>query len=442
MQTFLDKVIVALERLPIASATADFAVAYSGGLDSTVLLHALTRVVAPGRLRALHVDHGLHADSLRWAQHCCAQAQALAVRYESRRVDVAADLGNTEALARAARYRALGEMLQPGEVLLTAHHADDQLETLLLRLLRGAGVTGLRGVIEHSVFARGHIARPLLGIARTDIRRQAELWRLAWLEDPSNGDPRFDRNFLRLDMLGALNARWPAGALNAARAARQMCDAEEILTAMAQSDLGAVELPGPLPCACLAPLSSARQRNLLRYAIARHGLPVPSAAQLEQLRAALGVERRDAQTQVRWADAQARIYRGRLYLLALQGPRTRAVPAGWLGPQQPWSGLEGVLALEPVPPAQGLAAELVHQPLEVRFRSGGERMPASGGRPGHSLKHWLQEAGVVPWMRDRIPLLYARERLVAVADLWLDSTYGEPQGPRWRVRWSEHPSVF
>lgn len=438
-----------LEQLRAALATLSsgpssrLAVAYSGGLDSTVLLNALVRLAPTGALRALHVDHGLHPDSGRWAEHCRERALALGVACEVVRVTLGASArgGNIEARARKARYDALEARLTPGETLLTAHHADDQLETLLMRLVRGGGVAGLRGVLEHASFGAGFVARPLLAIPRREIRAAAERWGLDWLEDPANRDPRFDRSFLRRELLDAVYERWPAAQRAAVRTARQMRDAEEILAEVARRDLAGLEPCANIPQALLAELSAPRRRNLLRYLIAQHELPTPNAIQLAELEAALGVVRPDARTTVRWPGAEARIYGGALYLLRPLVASSAGLTAGTLAPGEPWRGPEGRLELVAAPAgAPGLTGALVERGLEVRFRRGGERLAAAGHR-GKALKRFLQESRIVPWMRDRVPLLYSLERLVAVADLWYAPSAPTETGPRWHITWSEHPPL-
>ena len=359
------------------------------------------------------------------------------------RVDLGAGKrgGNIEARAREARYCALRELLVPGEALLTAHHADDQLETLLMRLLRGGGVAGLRGIVEVAPFGPGRILRPLLAISRQDIRAVATAWRLEWLEDPANRDPSFDRNYVRGELLGAIHARWPAASRAAVRTGRQMRDAEQILADMARQDLGGQVAVEPVSQAGLAALSPPRRRNLLRHLIDWQGLPTPNAAQLAELEGALQVVRLDARTTVRWPGAEARIYGGRLYLLEPLPPASASGAAGRLTRAGSWTGPEGRLELVPaVTEAPGLSTQQIEDGLDVRFRRGGERL-AAPGRRSRSLKHFLQESRVVPWMRDRVPLLYAGERLVAVGDLWCAGGDDADIGPRWRVAWTRHPPL-
>lgn len=413
-----------------------------------MLLAAATRLLPAGSLRALHVDHALHADSAEWERRCAGAAARLGVAYRSLRVAVEPARGTgLEAAARAARYAALARLLEPGETLLTAHHADDQLETLLLRLLRGTGVRGLRGVLPRAPFGPGFLARPLLGFTRAELRAQAERWGLDWLEDPSNRCLQFDRNYLRAAVLPALRARWPRAAQTAVRLGAAAEDAEQILAEAARADLEAAGGAARPAAAALAALGAARQRNALRAAIDSAGLPSPTSRQLEVLRASLAVSRADACTEVRWPGAEARIYRGRLYLLAPRAPASGAGRGARVSATEAWEGPEGRLALVPAtaaaPPEVVLPDVLAREGLELEFRAGGERFVPAGARHRRKLKQWFQEQGIVPWMRERIPLLYWRGRLVAVADLAVasDLPAASPGEPGWRVRWDGHPPL-
>ncbi|HEX7080886.1 MAG TPA: tRNA lysidine(34) synthetase TilS [Gammaproteobacteria bacterium] len=495
---FLDGLRAALHRtVPHARR---FAVAFSGGLDSTVLLAAMTRLPAVESLRALHVDHGLHPDSAEWERRCRRVCAEWSVPFRSVRivVDRAARTG-LEAAARDARYAALAELLAEGETLLTAHHADDQLETLLLRLLRGTGVRGLRGILPRAPLGRGEIVRPLLAASRAEIRAIAEDWMLDWLEDPSNRSLEHDRNLVRAKLLPVIRERWGDAALrSAARLAAAMGDAEEILVSVAEADLAAAgAVADRVPLAPLRALQAARRRNALRHAIRRANLPMPNADRLERLCAAIAESGPGARARVQWPGGEARVYRDRLYLLA--APRTPersaerrsersaragaerarvgaplAAPAGRVSAESPWEGPEGRLVLEPVdapdagegaaeaasaaprgaaagdprtgaraPEAAGMPESWARQGLDVRFRAGGERFKPAGDAHHRSLKHWFQQRGIVPWMRDRVPLLYRGDRLVAVADLALDdeALRAAPAEPRWRVRWHDHPRI-
>jgi tRNA(Ile)-lysidine synthase len=349
-----------------------------------------------------------------------------------------------EAAAREARYRALSELLVPGEWLLTAHHADDQLETVLLRMLRGTGVRGLRGIIALAPFGAGRLGRPLLGFTREEIRAEAYERRMKWIEDPSNAQERHDRNYLRLNVLPALRARWPAAALHAERLAEQASDAEQLLEAVAAADACALAVPWHVPRATLAALDAPRQRNLLRHLLRAVGLDTPSARKLEELRHALLESHAESHARVCWPSGEGRVYRGALHLLA---PLPAASPPGYAAQIEAggsWTGPEGRVALMPANDGDALPQSWLERGLTLKFRGGGERFRPRGRDHHHSLKHLFQETGVVPWMRDRVPLLYRGDELAAVGDLWVsaDVDLAPASEPRWRVQWTEHPALL
>jgi len=412
-------------------------VAFSGGLDSTVLLHALIATRGAERVVAAHVDHGLHADSARWAEQCRRVATDAGAGFLSRRLELGPDArGSLEAAAREARYRALADWAEPGDVVLTAHHADDQLETVLLRLMRGTGVRGLTAIHARAGFGDGTLIRPLLEFTRAEIRAEARRRGLAWLEDPSNVDRRFDRNYLRAECLPALLERWPSAGRMANRLAGQMAEAQELLTDLAQVDLAGVPDPACLPIERLEALDGAHRRNAIRFAIGALSLPLPSAAQLAEVEQALAA-RDDAVAIVRWPGAEARIYRRHLYLLA---PQTAAAThLSHVDAVNAWRGGEEELSLVATE-GYGIPDHWARDGLEVRFRHGGERFRPHRSAHHKTLKHWFQEAGIVPWMRERVPLLYRDDRLIAVGDICLaDDLPQSPElAPFWRPVWTGH----
>jgi len=261
-----------------------YCVALSGGLDSTVLLAALVAARAARSLpplRAIHVDHGLHSDSAHWAGCCAAQAAALGVPLEQVKVDARAGRGESpEAAARAARYAAFAERMVPGELLLTAHHADDQLESILLQWLRGGGVRAVAGMPAIARFARGWHARPLLGFTRDELQDWADSEYLQWLADPSNLDPRFDRNYLRLEVLPAIRRRWPAAARTVGRVAGHAAEMLRMEAEIARADHALAADGRTLSLERLGLLPEARQRWVLRAWLRALSLPVPAVATL------------------------------------------------------------------------------------------------------------------------------------------------------------------
>jgi len=442
---FAAKVRAVLDGWASQHAPPRMTVAFSGGLDSTVLLATLCRLQPPARIRAAHVDHGLHPHSATWGTHCARVAADYGVELVGVRVAVDRTSGEgLEAAAREARYSALRDLLEPGEWLLTAHHSDDQLETVLLRLLRGTGIRGLRGIIGFGPFGAGWLGRPLLGFTREELRAEASLRKLAWIDDPSNLESRHDRNYLRLHVLPPLRARWPAVAQQAERLAEQASEAEQLLEAVAAEDARALAAPWHVPRAMLAALEPMRQRNLLRHLLRGAGLDTPSARKLDELRRALLDSHAESRTRVRWPSGEGRVYREALHLLA---PLPSASPSGYAAPiaaGETWVGPEGRLTLERARDVDGLPQSWLDRGLTLRFRSGGERFRPRGRDHHHSLKHLFQESGVVPWMRDRVPLLYRGDVLAAIGDLWIsaDVDAAPASEPRWRVRWTEHPAAL
>ena len=419
-------------------------VALSGGLDSTVLLAALATEAGhlPMALRAVHVDHGLHPDSGDWSRRCVALAGTLGTSCDVVRVDARPAAGQSpEAAAREARYAALGRQLRPGEVLLTAHHADDQLETVLLQWLRGGGLAAVAGMRPLSTFAAGWLARPLLGWTRAELRDWAQGERLEWLEDPSNADPRFDRNYLRLEVLPALRARWPAAARTAGRVAAQAADALDLEAEVAAAGLATVTAGETLLLEALRPLSAARQRVLMRAWLRSRGLAPPSAATLESLRRDMQAADGNRIPQTSWPGGAVRRYRGRLYAAPAA---TEAAP--WRGGQ--WTthagfelGAFGRLELVAAT-GQGLSRERLPAALTVGPRPAGALFRPAGSAHHRELRKWLQERGVLPWLRDVLPCVLFGDELVAVADLGCGGSLAAAPGePSWRIEWRGRPAL-
>lgn len=421
-----------------------YLVAWSGGLDSTVLLHALW----DGRHRhgtpivAVHVNHELQTEAAAWEEKCRRFADKLGVAYLSRTVAVPGHSGSLEAAAREARYRALLDLVEEGDSVLSAHHEGDQAETLLLNLMRGSGPAGLAGIGAIQPFGAGLLVRPLLKVSRQEIAAYAGERGLAWTDDPSNSDLRFDRNYLRREIVPRLRDRWPAASASIGRSAELLAEAAELLTELAAIDLKALgDEPRRLAIAGLLRLSPARQRNLLKLAIRRSGLPAAPGTRLHQVVDEMIPAAADAQPVVRWPGGELRRYRDTLYLLPEDefgipstpltlGPEGRETRLGAsLGALQLITGIEG-----------GIDPALIGNGLTIRFRRGGEKIRRKGRDHRQSLKKLLQEAGVVPWMRQRIPLLYADETLVAVADLWIAEEAARPYG--FGVRWKDKPPIF
>jgi tRNA(Ile)-lysidine synthase len=400
-------------------------VAYSGGLDSCVLLHALH--ACGGRLHAeigaVHVNHGLQAHAGEWEVRCRQACEALGVRYVSLSVDAAAGPGESpEAAARAARYAALRRWLPAGHCLLTAQHRDDQAETLLLQLLRGSGVHGLAAMPELSTFGNGLHLRPLLDYPRSELHTWALAAGLTWVEDPSNIDTAFDRNFLRAGVMPVLRQRWPAAATSLARSAAHCAEAADLIGQLAELDLQHVQgrHAGTLSVAGLDSLPAARRRNVLRHWMRAHTGTFPPAAILAHVLRDVLASRHDAEPCVRCGDYEIRRYRDALCLLPRQTAPLphEAMPWSLLAPL-PLPRAGGVLRVAPGTGC-GIRKSLVAaNGVQVRWRQGGERCRPAGRRHHHSLKKLFQAHAIPPWERGRIPLIYIGDELAAVAGLWV-----------------------
>jgi len=420
-----------------------YVVAFSGGLDSTVLLHALasSRAQHGKPLLAVYVDHGLQPDSGRWGDQCKRFAADLDVPFESLSVAVDLDSGlGPEAAAREARYAVLQNRLGDGDWLLSAHHRDDQAETVLLHLMRGSGTSGLAGIAPARRFANGWLVRPLLDTPRADLERYAETHALETIADPSNLEQQFDRNYLRHEILPRFAARWPDAAGRIRRSAELAREATKLLADLAELDRQqCADRADRLSLAGLRELSPERQRNLLRYLILELGLPAPGAVHLEQIVGELIPARNDAQPLVAWPGARARRYRDRVYLLPADDSEEE-LPAVQqvVGKEIVLPGNLGALVLHS-DAAQGLAAAVIEQGLELRFRVGGEEFVPEGQLHTRKLKKLLQEAGIVPWWRERMPLLYSGGRLVAVADIWISADAASRPGVA--IEWRNRPAI-
>lgn len=395
-----------------------YRIAYSGGRDSHVLLHVAAELLGDIdaiELAAVHVDHGLSPDSARWVAHCVATSSALAVPLEVRRVHVRERGEGPEAAARAARYEAFAEVIQPGEHLLVAQHAADQAETFLLQALRGSGPDGLASMPRKRTFGRGIMARPLLGCEPAALTEHATRHSLDWIEDPSNADPAFDRNFLRMEVLPLLQSRWPATVRTLGRAAARSAAASQTLLGVAGEDLETVRLRGAteLSVSELKALPRERAYNVLRLWVRQAGLRMPRLQDLARVLDELMPARRDAAGIVDVRDYEFRRHADRLYLL----PPTRTAEAFSHEWNAPYDDLEvpevGLLLTRLACAGQGV--RLPSQgTVTVRSRVGGELIKL--GEPGFhkAVKKLLQESSVPPWQRDRIPLLYIDGRLAAV----------------------------
>lgn len=369
---------------------------YSGGLDSSVLLHLLARM--PGwQLRAIHVHHGLQAQADDWAQHCQQQCQRLGVPLIIERVHVESRGDGLEAAARRARHAAFARHLEAGECLVLAHHLDDQAETFLLRVLRGAGPDGLAAMRPWRSFAPGILWRPLLAISRAQLLTCAQENGIAWIDDPSNHDARFERNWLRREIMPRLQQRQPEAARNIAQCAHLQAEAVSLLQADDETALETATPSATLALDKLRQLPPARATRVFRHWVRQQGLPPLPGRASRWLQTELAKPADDRQSELRWGDVRLLRWRDTLYPDPGIAPLPDDFQALWDGrsPLQLPNGLCWQL--------EGAAGFTV--PLQVHARRGGEKIRLPGRAHHHLLKHALQQRQIAPWLRRAWPLL-------------------------------------
>lgn len=428
-----------LHRLGLSSATP-LKVAFSSGLDSCVLLHALGLLREPldFTLSAVHVDHGLHPDSADWARRARQFCERLNIPCIVERIEVTRVREHgLEAAARHARYACLARHVRTGEVLLTAHQADDQAETLLLQLLRGTGMHGLAAMPAVTAFHAGRLARPLLDFTRAQLKAYATQEKLQWIEDASNDDLRLSRNYLRHQVFPRLEAHWPGAAQRIAHSAGMAAEAVGLLDELAESDWldarGTEKMS--LSVSALRRLPSPRQRHLVRHWLRRQGFLAPTAVHLDQVLVQVMQEPRSRSAVIHWPGAEVCRYRDALVAMR---PLTGA-DSTWRNHWNMTDPLEipgvGMLRAE-ASQGYGLSRERVGQSqVIVGLRRGGEVCRLPGRAHHHKLKKLLQEAGVPPWERNRLPLVYINGDLAAIGERWVCEPYAaRSDEPGWKLR--------
>jgi len=403
-------------------------IAYSGGLDSLVLLHVLASIqdkIKP-KLVAVHINHGLSNDADLWVKHC----QDKCVNYEIELQTFSIDLSDkndkgTEAYAREKRYEVLGNLM------------DDQVETILLQLMRGSGPDGLVGMPQSREFSKGILLRSLLDYSREEIHDYALSESLSWVEDESNKSNKYDRNFLRNRIIPELLTRWPGALKTVQRAAKHQAEARCLINEISRSDLEVVCESDyrKLDISGFNNLSGIRKKNVLRAWIKQNKHETPNASIIEKIIAEVIHANIDRSPCVKWKGGEIRRYREYLYIM-------KSLPAHDVEMSKQWN-LEETLELTSgylkaiSGKGNGIKKDMLSSDtVEIRYRQGGEQIKLSGRRETHDLKKLFQEHGVPPWMRDRIPLIYYENKLVTVADLWLESKYAASESEAaWQINW-------
>lgn len=417
----------------IATANAPHWVAYSGGLDSTVLLHALCARLGAEQVQAIHVHHGLSEQADQWVEHCTAQCRQLGVALTIARVEVVNAGRGLEAAARSERYRHFDRVLAGGGTLWLAHHLDDQLETFFLRLLRGSGLTGLSAMAERRDQADYQLLRPWLNRPRALLEAYADQHQLRWIDDPSNAEVNFDRNYLRQEVMPLLAERWPGYRQTVKRSITHLQQA----AAQLQRDLDAelehrLAADGAFKAVALDDWTDADILALLHRWLTRQSAPVPSTNVLQRLLDEVVRARVDAQPQVDFGGGSVRRFKTALYWVP--DPIEPQPAPDFTEGECHWPGV-GRLIVKMTDQGPN-RLRLTDQPLHWVLREGGELFWPAGRYQRRDLKRLLQEYRLAPWLRDRLPLLYAGDQLVALAGLAVEQGFAAEDGePGWQIHW-------
>lgn len=405
--------------------TQRLVVAYSGGVDSHVLLDILVTLnqFHQRPIKIIHVHHGLSQYANDWAAHVANIAQQYGVEYCIEYVQVA-QTASLEAAARTARYQAINKHLQANDVLLLAHHQQDQAETLLLRLMRGTGVKGLMGIAKLTdvPFCDTKIAcwRPLLSISRQKIMSYATQKNLVWIEDDSNSNLIFNRNYVRHQVLPVLTKRWPQAIQQLAHTSQRMQDAHELLQDLAQADYQqAQDAHYSLNIGVLANLTAARRHNLFRYWLEQLALPIPDYGDICRIWTEVCVAKPDAQPLLYWQGVEVRRYRQQVFAMKPLALFDKHAAVLWHNKTQAIVLPTGE-QITPQQAQQGIAPHHWHMgQVSISYRQGGEKIRPIGRQQHHDVKTLLQAQGIPTWQRERIPLLYINQQLAAVLGYWV-----------------------
>lgn len=430
--------------------------ALSGGVDSVVLLDLLIPLSVSLRfsLSAVHVNHGISANALKWSKFCRNLCLARGIPLKITRLKIKRESGTSlEAFARDARYRVFAKL--KADYVVLAQHLDDQAETLLLQLLRGAGVKGLGAMpvvrnstspIKHDASRIGkrmpgaspgpsdhwpRILRPILEVSRREIEDYAKKNALRWIIDESNDNIAFDRNFLRHEFFPLLEKRFPSYRATFSRASRHMAEAADLLDELAEADSNNCIIPGKLQVGDLRELSFPRARNLLRYALAQQGVILPSTAKLEEILRQLRSSSADSKLHIIFGNTEVRCFRGMVHVRNADSSLDSEWRVAWNGEKQlPIAGLGGTVRFTPRKGAGISLQKLKESPVTVCMRRGGERLRPDCNRPRRSLKNLLREASLPPWEREVLPLIFIGEQLACVPGIGVDCGFqavaGEP----------------
>ncbi len=410
------------QKIENLNAAQRFLVGFSGGLDSSVLLYLLSALKLSTPIIGIHVNHQLSPKAASWQLHCEEVCAKLGVELITESVQVESTGEGLESAARLQRYGVFETYIERGDVLVLGHHLDDQIETMLFRLMRGTGPKGLAGIAEHRSLGDGLVVRPLLSVAKNELQIYAKQNQITWIEDDSNDESKFDRNYLRNEVIPLLEKRWPNFSKRWLQTAESCREEHTLCRTMAEEDLvRANELQErwgfSIRLQSLNEMSKERRNNILRAWVDKHGYPQLEVKHLDEIDKQF-FNAESTKAEFTWGKASLRRYKQKLYLTPPDSEEAQAR----IGKQPLTWNLSETLCL---PDGSKLNAKFDDDPpaddmlVTVRWRRGGERCKPRGRGHSQSIKKLLQEYGLEPWLRERVPLIYRGEDLIAVGDLWL-----------------------
>ena len=420
-------------------------ISLSGGVDSIVLLYALNQCLDKvSSIRAIHINHNLVKNSQSWADFCKKTCDQIQIQIDIHSVKVNTTEGfGIEAAARKARYHKLQRSIKEGEWLMTAHHQDDQLETILLRMARGTGVEGLQGIQKRFNFGRGNILRPLLNVSKNEILRYAKEKQFDWVMDTSNQETYFDRNFLRMKVIPTLKERWPSFSSSVSRLSDISTQTSTLLKELAEQDLGFNYPIKNLDIEIFKNKSIGRVINIIRFLISKNEMSVPS---MKVLNSGVNIllNPKNVNPSMVWDNYCIKRYLDKLYFLQLSElqPNQSNELMNWSIDEPLVLDENGSTLAATIAKGKGLSLKKCNKNLNVQFRKGGESIRPVGHKITKKLKKLFQEDHILPWTRDKIPLLYKKNELIGVGDLWFNQNYiASAEEDGFLVNWSRKISI-
>lgn len=418
-----------LSSLP---STNHYWLAYSGGMDSTVMLHAISRVsenFGDSKISAVHVHHGISENADAWVDHCQQFCKGLEIDLTVLHVNAQIKNGESpEEKARQLRYQAIQELMKKNDILLTAHHQNDQAETYLLHLLRGSGPRGLSCMPLIREFGCGYIARPLLSFNRKQLADYARQEQLQWINDESNKNIDLDRNYIRNEILPVIEKKWPSAVKTISRSAEHQSELTELLDEFINEDFKNLtsDKKNVLSIDELVKLPVNKAKYILFSWLRNLDYPVPNSRIMENIITQLVNASWDSEACIRWNDAEIRRYRDKIYAMRPLSTHDPDITHTW-NVNEPLKVASGILSARKVT-GEGIDTTLVRNDIVmVKYRHGGEHIQPYGKAHRCELKKLFQEIGMPPWLRDRIPLIYLEDKLIAVSDLWIDTSFHAKQ---------------